>query len=80
MGCRIMKGVSEQCMARLHLTNPPVLKAPTPDGLFRLESDTLREVWVALYYKNKEMNGQSLDIILKDSQNQQRILALQSSN
>ena len=23
--------------------NPPVLKAPTPDGLFQLESDTLRE-------------------------------------
>ena len=22
------------------LVNPPVLKAPTPDGLFRLESDT----------------------------------------
>ena len=22
---------------------PPVLKAPTPDGLFRLKSDTLRE-------------------------------------
>ena len=25
------------------LVSPPVLKAPTPDGLFRLESDTLRE-------------------------------------
>ena len=25
------------------LINPPVLKAPTPDGLFRLESNTLRE-------------------------------------
>ena len=25
------------------LINPPVLKAPTPDGLFRLESDTSRE-------------------------------------
>ena len=25
------------------LVNPPVLKAPTPDGLFRLESDTSRE-------------------------------------
>ena len=22
------------------LVNPPVLKAPTPDGLFRLENDT----------------------------------------
>ena len=25
------------------LVSPPVLKAPTPDGLFRLESDTSRE-------------------------------------
>ena len=25
------------------LVSPPVLKAPTPDGLFRLESDTLRD-------------------------------------
>ena len=25
------------------LINPPVLKASTPDGLFQLESDTLRE-------------------------------------
>ena len=25
------------------LISPPVLKAPTPDGLFRLESDTSRE-------------------------------------
>ena len=25
------------------LVNPSVLKAPTPDGLFRLESDTSRE-------------------------------------
>ena len=25
------------------LINPPVLKAPTPEGLFRLESDTSRE-------------------------------------
>ena len=25
------------------LINPPVLKAPTPDGLFQLKSDTLRE-------------------------------------
>ena len=25
------------------LMNPPVLKSPTPDGLFRLESDTSRE-------------------------------------
>ena len=38
------------------LISPPVLKAPTPDGLFHLESDTLGKVWVVLYYKNKEMN------------------------
>ena len=25
------------------LISPPVLKAPTPDGLFRLESDTSHE-------------------------------------
>ena len=25
------------------LINPPVLKAPTPDGLFQLESNTSRE-------------------------------------
>ena len=25
------------------LINPPVLKAPTPDGLFHLESDTSQE-------------------------------------
>ena len=25
------------------LVSPPVLRAPTPDGLFRLESETLRE-------------------------------------
>ena len=36
------------------LINPLVLKAPTPDGLFCLESE---EVWVVLYYRNKEMNG-----------------------
>ena len=47
------------------LVNPPVLKAPTPDGLFRLESDTYREgvggtllqkqgdEWVAIGYHSK---------------------------
>ena len=40
------------------LVSPPVLKAPTPDSLFRLESVTLREkVWVVHYCKSKEMNG-----------------------
>ena len=47
------------------LVNPPVLKAPTPDGLFRLESDTSRESvggtllqkqgneWVVIGYHSK---------------------------
>ena len=39
------------------LINPPVLKAPTPNGLFHLESDTSQKVWVVPYYRNKEMNG-----------------------
>ena len=60
------------------LVSPPVLKAPTPDGLFRLKSDTLREgvggtllqkqgeEWVVIRYHSR------------DSQNQQRILVLPS--
>ena len=47
--------------------NPPVLKAPTPDGLFRLESDTSREgvggtllqkqgdEWVVIGYHSKRL-------------------------
>ena len=49
------------------LINPPVLKAPTPDGLFPLESDTLREgmggtllqkqgdEWVVIGYHSKRL-------------------------
>ena len=49
------------------LVCPPVLKAPTPDGLFRLESDTLREgvggtllhkqgdEWVVIGYHSKRL-------------------------
>ena len=49
------------------LINPPVLKAPTPDGLFRLESDTSREgvggtllqkqgdEWVVIDYHSKRL-------------------------
>ena len=49
------------------LINPPVLKAPTPDGLFRVESDTLREgvcgtllqkqgdEWVVIGYHSKRL-------------------------
>ena len=104
MGCRITKGVSKQCMARLLLTlrrllipmydlqkkskkfkwteeaekafndikmlliNPPVLKAPTPNGLFHLESDTSWEGvgstllqkqgngWVVIGYHSKRLS------------------------
>ena len=49
------------------LINPPVLKAPTPDGLFRLKSDTSREgvgstllqkqgnEWVVIDYHSKRL-------------------------
>ena len=49
------------------LVNPPVLKAPTPDGLFRLKSDTSREgvggtllqkqgdEWVDIGYHSKRL-------------------------
>ena len=60
------------------LVSPPVLKAPTPDSLFRLKSDTLRDgvggtllqkqgdEWVVIGYHSKRLP------------NQQRILVLQS--
>ena len=49
------------------MINPPVIKAPTPDGLFRLESDTSREgvgstllqkqgdEWVVIGYHSKRL-------------------------
>ena len=49
------------------LINPPILKAPTPDGLFQLKSDTLREgmggtllqkqgdEWVVIGYHSKRL-------------------------
>ena len=49
------------------LISPPVLKAPTPDGLFHLESDTSREgvggtllqkqgnKWVVIGYHSKRL-------------------------
>ena len=49
------------------LVSPPVLKVPTPDGLFRLESDTLRvgvgstllqkqgDEWVVIGYHSKRL-------------------------
>ena len=39
------------------LINPSVLKAPTPDGLFQLESDTSREGVGGTLLKSKVMNG-----------------------
>ena len=60
------------------LVSQPVLKAPTPDGLFHLKSDTSREgvggtllqkqgeEWVVIGYHSKRLP------------NQQRILASQS--
>ena len=39
------------------LINPPVLKAPTPDGLFDSKAILRQKAWVALYYKSKKMNG-----------------------
>ena len=39
------------------LVSPPVLKAPTPDSLFRLESDTSRNGVGGTLLQNKEMNG-----------------------
>ena len=54
------------------LVSPPVLKAPTPDGLFRLESDTSREgvggtllqkqgdKWVVIGYHSKRYHSKRL--------------------
>ena len=53
------------------LINPPVLKAPTPDGLFPPESNTLRE---GMGDTLLQKQGDEWVVI----GNQQRILALQS--
>ena len=60
------------------LINPPVLKAPTPDGLFQLESDTSREGVGGTLLQKQGDEWVVLVIIPKDSKNQQRILVLQS--
>ena len=39
------------------LISLPVLKAPTPDGIFDSKVTPQEKVWVVLYYKSKEMNG-----------------------
>ena len=55
------------------LISPPVLKAPTPDGLFQLKSDTLREgmggillkkqgnKWVVIGYHSKRLPKSSMN-------------------
>ena len=59
-----------------HLISPPVLRAPTPEGLFRFESDTSCEGVRGTLFKSKEMNGLLLVIIQRDYPLQQRILKL----
>ena len=39
------------------LVSQPVLKAPTPDGLFCLKSDTSKEGVGGTLLQSKEMNG-----------------------
>ena len=56
----------------------PVLKAPTPDGLFQLKSDTSREDVGGTLLQKQGDEWVVLDIIPKDSPNKQRILASQS--
>ena len=59
------------------LVNPPVLKAPTPDGLFRLKSDTLRDgvggtllqkqgdEWVVIGYHSKRVDHKAIEYMIK---------------
>ena len=58
------------------LISPQVLRAPTPEGLFQLESDTSGEGVELLCFKSKETNGLLLVIIQKDCPLQQRISEL----
>ena len=56
------------------LVSPPVLKAPTPDGFFRFESDTLREgvggtllqkqgdEWVVIGFHSKQLPNSANNI------------------
>ena len=60
------------------LVNPPVLKAPTPDGLFKLKSDTSQEGVGGTLLQKQGNEWVVIGSIQKDFQNQQRILALQS--
>ena len=66
--CRLLIPIYDlQKKAKKLLINPPVLKAPTPDGLFQFESDTLREglggtllqkqgdEWVVIGYHSKRL-------------------------
>ena len=58
------------------LVSPPVLKAPTPDGLFRLENNTSREGvgGTLLQKQGNEWVVMNENTIQKDFQNQQSIL------
>ena len=60
------------------LISPPVLKAPTPDGLFQLKSDTLREGIGGTLLQKQGDEWVVIGYHSKDFLNQQRILALQS--
>ena len=60
------------------LISPPVLKAPTPDGLFRLESNTSREGVGGTLLQKQGDEWVVIGYHSKDSQNQLRILVLQS--
>ena len=42
---------------KMLLVNPPVMKAPTPDGLFRLKSDTSQEGVGSTLLQKQGMNG-----------------------
>ena len=60
------------------LISAPVLKAPTPDGLFRLESDTSREGMSGTLLQKQGDEWVVIGYHSKGLPNQQRILVLQS--
>ena len=60
------------------LISPPVLKAPTPDSLFQLESDTSRERVGGTLLQKKGDEWVVIGYHSKRFPNQQRILELQS--
>ena len=58
------------------LVNPPVLKAPTPDGLLRLESDTSQEGVGGILLQKQGNEWVVIVIIQKDYLHLLRILVL----